>query len=85
MNDMDTEMLEEEFEYKMVDLFDKRYHSDTDITLLDEEEYSEDNLEKFKEYLRIVAEDMSNPMYDGVFIRLMYRDFIYNTMRETDD
>lgn len=85
MNDLEIEQLEEEFEYKMIDIFDNRYHSDINPLDLDEEEDEEENWDMFKQYLHDVANDIHNPKYEGVFIRLMYRDFIYNNMRETDD
>ena len=78
MNELEKDLLEEEFEYKMMTIFDNKYHPDWYIFALDEEEDKEENWDMFKQYLHDVANDIHNPKYEGVFIRLLFRDFIYN-------
>ena len=72
-------MTEHEFEEKMVKIFDEQYHSDIKPEALDKaEEADEKYWVAFKEYLYNVSTEIYNPKFESSYIRLLYRDFIYN-------
>ena len=80
MNELDEDILEEEFQNKMLDTFYQRYWRDINTEDIKEEEDKEENWYLFKQYLHDLADNIHNPMYEGVFLRLMYRDFIIYKM-----
>lgn len=80
MNELDEDILEEEFQNKMLDTFYQRYWRDIKPEDIKEKEDDEENWYQFKQYLHDLADDIHNPMYEGVFLRLMYRDFIIYKM-----
>lgn len=71
-------MTENEFEEKMIKVFDEQYHSDIKSESLDKAEEDERYWTAFKEYLYDVSTEIYNPTLEGSYIRLLFRDFIYN-------
>lgn len=71
-------MTELEFIEEKIKEFDERYHSNekVPIKLLDELEEDYTIQADFREYLSALSYDYSKP--EGVFLRLLFRDFIYN-------
>jgi hypothetical protein len=69
---------EDEFEKEMIKVFDDRYHSDIKPEALDKAELDETFWAAFKEYLHDVSNEIYNPSFEGSYIRLLFRDFIYN-------
>lgn len=71
-------MTELEFIEEKLKEFDERYHSNgrVPIKLLDELEEDYTIQADFREYLNALSYDYSKP--EGVFLRLLFRDFIYN-------
>ena len=71
-------MSEMEFIANKVKEFDERYHSGerVPIKLLDELEEDYIIQADFRDYLNALSYDYSKP--EGVFLRLLFRDFIYN-------
>lgn len=71
-------MTELEFIEEKVKEFDERYHSNekVPIKLLDKLEEDCTIQADFREYLSALSYDYSKP--EGVFLRLLFRDFIYN-------
>ena len=71
-------MNEHEFIKEKIKEFDERYHSNekVPIKLLDKLEEDYTIQADFREYLSALSYDYSKP--EGVFLRLLFRDFIYN-------
>lgn len=71
-------MTELEFIEEKIKEFDERYHSNekVPIKLLDELEEDYTIQADFRDYLSALSYDYSKP--EGVFLRLLFRDFIYN-------
>lgn len=71
-------MTELEFIEEKVKEFDERYHSNekVPIKLLDKLEEDYTIQADFRDYLSALSYDYSKP--EGVFLRLLLRDFIYN-------
>ena len=81
--ELEQEMLEEEFVEKILKMFDSRYGwTDKYVTEEDilKEETNKRNWEYFKDYLHELASEMYNPEYEGLFIRALFRDFIVNNI-----
>lgn len=71
-------MTEEEFEKEVINAFDDRYHFDIKFSSLDKAENDERYWVNFKEYLRDVSNELYDPRFEGSYIRLLFRDFLYN-------
>lgn len=71
-------MTEDEFEENIIRDFDNQYHSDISITALDNAEQDEKYWVEFKEYLYDLSTEIKNPNDEGSYIRLLFRDFLYN-------
>ena len=71
-------MTELEFIEEKIKEFDERYHSNekVPIKLLDELEEDYTIQADFRDYLSALSYDYPKP--EGVFLRLLFRDFIYN-------
>lgn len=71
-------MTELEFIEEKIKEFDERYHSNekVPIKLLDKLEEDYTIQADFRDYLSALSYDYSKP--EGVFLRLLFRDFIYN-------
>ena len=71
-------MAELEFIEEKIKEFDERYHSNekVPIKLLDKLEEDYTIQADFRDYLSALSYDYSKP--EGVFLRLLFRDFIYN-------
>lgn len=71
-------MTELEFIEEKIKEFDERYHSNerVPIKLLDKLEEDYTLQADFRDYLNALSYDYSKP--EGVFLRLLFRDFIYN-------
>lgn len=69
---------ENEFEKRILDIFHDRYQYELTDKQLEKEESKPDNWYGFKEYLRDVAIEIDNPAEEGIFIRLLYRDYLVN-------
>lgn len=69
---------EDEFEKEIIKIFDNRYHSDIKPEALDKAELDEAFWAAFKEYLYDVFTEIYNPSFEGSYIRLLFRDFLYN-------
>lgn len=71
-------MAELEFIEEKIKEFDERYHSNekVPIKLLDKLEDDYTIQADFRDYLNSLSYDYSKP--EGVFLRLLFRDFIYN-------
>lgn len=73
---------ENEFEKRILSIFHDRYQYELTDKELEEEENKPDNWYGFKEYLRDVAIEIDNPSEEGVFIRLLYRDYLANRVEK---
>lgn len=71
-------MAELEFIKEKIKEFDERYHSNekVPIKLLDKLEDDYTIQADFRDYLNSLSYDYSKP--EGVFLRLLFRNFIYN-------
>ena len=77
-------MTELEFIEEKIKEFDERYHSNekVPIKLLDKLEEDYTIQADFRDYLSALSYDYSKP--EGVFLRLLFRDFIYNNYEFVD-
>lgn len=71
---------EVDFETRILKEIDNEYHNgETD--LVDALEFAIESdgksIDEFKQWLRDIASEVDFPPYEGLFIRILYRDFLY--------
>ena len=79
LKNIKTEILED-FEARILEEIDNEYHNG-ETKLIDglefDEESSDKSIDDFKQWLRDMASEVEYPPYEGLFIRILYRDFLY--------
>ena len=70
-------MTEEEFAENIKRDFDNQYHSNIKKEALDKAENDEEYWIKFKQHLYDLSVEMYDPNYEGLFVKLMFRDYLY--------
>lgn len=67
---------EKNFETKILEEIDNEYH-DGKTELVDSLELTGESIDEFKQWLRDMVAEIKYPPYEGLFIRILYRDFLY--------
>lgn len=71
---------EQDFETRILEEIDNEYHGgNTELvnSLEFAEESSDESIDEFKQWLKDMANQVKYPPYEGLFIRMLFRDFLY--------
>lgn len=76
----ETALTEKDFETRILEEIDNEYHNGN-TKLIDALEFAgetcDKSIDEFKQWLKDVASEVEFPPYEGLFIRILYRDFLY--------
>lgn len=78
----------EDFETRILKEIDSEYHNG-ETKLIDALEFAgkpyDKSVDEFKQWLWDMISEIEYPLYEGLFTRILYRDFLYIQHKEKED
>ena len=84
----ETALTEKDFETRILEEIDNEYHNG-ETKLIDGLEFAGESdfesIDEFRQWLRDIVSEVQYPAYEGLFIRMLYRDFLYIRHKEKEE